>query len=291
MTMGARIVWVVFVCACGRIGFEPAADKRADAVAPDASALGPFGSPTLIAELPTASWPSLTGDLLELYYDDPGVSGIFRSTRPDTSALWGTPVRVDELGGTFNDTDPGVSADGLRLWIASFRAGGVGKNDLWFSTRADRASPWSAPVLIAELNTSEEEFGPAPQPSETMILFSSFRTGNDDLYVAQRASAQDTWGAPTPLAELNTPSTDSMPFLVVDGLVIYFSSDRPGGMGARDLYMASRTSISEPFGPPVALTELNSSGDDDRPWLSPDQRTIIFASTRSGGFRLYEARR
>lgn len=54
-----------------------------------------------------------------------------------------------------------------------------------------------------------------------------------------------------------------------------------------DLYRASRPSVDAPFGPAERLTELSSSGRDEDPWVSPDQRTIYV--TRSNA--IYRATR
>jgi hypothetical protein len=39
------------------------------------------------------------------------------------------------------------------------------------------------------------------------------------------------------------------------------------------------------------VPELDSAVSDDDPWISDDQRTIVFASTRSGNFDLFIATR
>jgi Tol biopolymer transport system component len=50
-----------------------------------------------------------------------------------------------------------------------------------------------------------------------------------------------SWNAPVPLGpEINTESFDQQPSISADGKTLFFSSDRPGGSGAFDLYMASR---------------------------------------------------
>jgi hypothetical protein len=44
-------------------------------------------------------------------------------------------------------------------------------------------------------------------------------------------------------------------------------------------------------GPPVAVTELNTTTSEVDPWISDDQRTIVFASNRNGNFDLFIATR
>ena len=63
--------------------------------------------------------------------------------------------------------------------------------------------------------------------------------------------------------ELNTPSLDGCPIQSPDGLSLYMASNRPGGKGGLDIWMASRSSTSAPWGGPVNLGEpVNSAADD-----------------------------
>jgi Tol biopolymer transport system component len=62
---------------------------------------------------------------------------------------------------------------------------------------------------------------------------------------------------------------------------LYFFSQRFGGMGDRDLYVATRASTAVQFNVVNPLTTLNSSRRDDRPWVSPDELTIYFSSQRA----------
>jgi hypothetical protein len=64
-------------------------------------------------------------------------------------------------------------------------------------------------------------------------------------------------------AELNTPSADGCPIPSPDGLSLYLASNRPGGNGGLDIWVASRPSVDVPFGAPIGLPEpINSAADD-----------------------------
>jgi WD40 repeat protein len=63
--------------------------------------------------------------------------------------------------------------------------------------------------------------------------------------------------------ELNTSSLDGCPIQSPDGLSLYMASNRPGGKGGLDIWVAARTSTSAPWGAPVNLGEpVNSAADD-----------------------------
>src|SRR5215210_2547525 len=54
-------------------------------------------------------------------------------------------------------------------------------------------------------------------------------------------------------SELNTPSLDGCPILSPDGKSLFMASNRPGGQGGLDIWVARRGSTDEPFGAPENL--------------------------------------
>jgi WD40-like Beta Propeller Repeat len=81
-------------------------------------------------------------------------------------------------------------------------------------------------------------------------------------------------------ADLNTSSLDGCPIQSPDGLSLYMASNRPGGKGGLDIWVATRTSASDPWGAPVNLPEpINSAVDDFCP--TPIQGDgLLFVSRR-----------
>ena len=64
-------------------------------------------------------------------------------------------------------------------------------------------------------------------------------------------------------AEVNTPSLDGCPIQSPDGLSLYLASNRPGGKGGLDIWVATRASTIAPWGAPQNLGEpVNSAADD-----------------------------
>ncbi len=93
------------------------------------------------------------------------------------------------------------------------------------------------------------------------------------------------FGPPVPIAELAAPSVEYAPYLAPDGLSLYFASDRAGGQGGFDLYLAKRPGASAPFSAPANLGSVNCPGADVDP-LTLDGKTLMFASDRGGDFEL-----
>ena len=80
----------------------------------------------------------------------------------------------------------------------------------------------------------------------------------------------------------NGSASDNRPSITRDGLTIFFDSTRFGTLGGPDLWYATRSNTSEPFGPAVHLQSLSSPGFDARPYISKDGGFLTFSSNRSG---------
>ncbi len=118
--------------------------------------------------------------------------------------------------------------------------------------------------------------------------------------------AAENWmfSTPEPLpSPINLPNTFSAsPWLTADGLTVYFASDRPGGYGKWDLWVATRGSTSENWGEPVNLgPNINTAGPEAMPCLSADGLTLYFGdgnpfnwtprNGRSGDYQLWAVTR
>jgi Tol biopolymer transport system component len=123
------------------------------------------------------------------------------------------------------------------------------------------------------------------------MYFGSPRPGGQgelDLWVSKRASKEEDWGPPENLGPaVNSPEWDYYASISADGLSLYFASSRPGDPPAYDdLYVTTRATRSDPWGPAVNLgPPVNVSGAQERfPWISPDDLELYFMCGRSGGY-------
>jgi len=110
--------------------------------------------------------------------------------------------------------------------------------------------------------------------------------GGPDNWVSTRATTDSDWG---PLVNLgpaiNSSHDDSFESISADGLTLYFDSDRPGGSGNNDIYMSTRATKNDAWGPADNLgSVVNSSDADASAWESPDGLELYFVSYRSGGY-------
>lgn len=114
-----------------------------------------------------------------------------------TNGLFGPAVLVHELSGPAGDITPNVRQDGLEVFIASNRAGTIGSNDLWASTRETVSDPWSEPFNLGPAVNSEfNDTFPSVSSDRQTLFFSSNRPagfGMGDIYVSTRSKQS---GAP-----------------------------------------------------------------------------------------------
>lgn len=111
---------------------------------------------------------------------------------------------------------------------------------------------WSAPVKVDGVNSVYLDSCVTISKNGLSLIFSSNRqnpgTTNRDLYVSQRASVDEPWGAPEPLAMLNTTDWESCPLLSLDEHRLYFTSPRAGGCGGQDIWVSRRHDRRDAFG-------------------------------------------
>ncbi|HEX3595007.1 MAG TPA: hypothetical protein VHU80_07900 [Polyangiaceae bacterium] len=235
--------------------------------------------------------PSLTSDLLEIYFDSKrdggmGKEDIWSSERTDASMDWASPVAVEALNSEDRETGIALSADGLHVWFSSDRSESQGGLDVFTAQRKSRSDPWSDVTRVEELSTDDDDLVSAVNDGDTVCLLGRRPKGTDDydMYFSTRASADDPWGAPRAITELNTKANESDAFLVGEGHQLLFTR-------SKDLQLARRAELEEPFTLVGALTELNSSSDDRDPWATAELGYVVFSSDRSGSYELYESSR
>ena len=198
------------------------------------------------------------------------------------------------LGPTVNssagDYEASISADGLSLFFDSTRPGESGGDDLWVTSRASVSDPWGEPVNLGPtVNGSSNDWSPSISADGLELYFNSNNRpggyGNYDIWVTRRTTKDEAWGEPVNLGPpVNGSSWDGSPSISTDGLELYFNSAR-GGYGKGDTWVTRRATINAPWGEPVNLgAVVNSSEDENLPFVSADGLSLFFRSERPGGY-------
>ena len=290
MRRAVALVSVVLCVGCGS-GTVPA---------PAASTFPAFGKvANLDAPLNSEDFdggPSISSDGLELYFitdrDVTNGGEIWVASRSSTSEAFS---KLQKLGPAVNSSAdegaPGISADGRELFFDRSPDGHI-----FIATRSSASEPFAKAALLDLRNTACCDGFPNISADGLDLYFCSSRPGGfggDDIWVAARATRSSSFDPPVNLgSSINTAANDCEPGISSDGLTLFLATDRKGGSGGFDIWVARRASRSMPFGKPVNLGhDVNSGFSDERPDISADGRVLFFMSNRLGGhgsFDLWE---
>jgi hypothetical protein len=157
-------------------------------------------------------------DFLDIYVADlvDGVPGAGRNL--------GYPVNT-----VYPDGEHAIHPDGVTLYFASPRAGGLGADDIW-SSRWD-GSAWSVPVNMGEpVNSTGNDLQPTFSADGDTIYFTSDRDPTTGMAIYRAERLGERWGEP----ELVITGVVGEPSLTGDGTVLYFVHVLTDGEGVFD---------------------------------------------------------
>ncbi|MHC4206263.1 MAG: M56 family metallopeptidase [Planctomycetota bacterium] len=181
-----------------------------------------------------------------------------------------------------------ISPDGLELYFGSE------DGNIWVARRATVNSEWEPALNLDPIvNSSAGDGGPCISLDGLSLYFVSDRPGGFgqlDIWMTTRVTVDDDWSFPENLgASINSAFWDWGQSLSADELQLYFTSNRPGGLGSHDMYVANRAGKDEPWGEPINLgSTINSSAREEFPHISEDGLLLFFSSKRSGGYGNYD---
>jgi OmpA-OmpF porin, OOP family len=141
------------------------------------------------------------------------------------------------------------------------------------------------------INTGNFDGGPSLSQDGLTLFFGSARRNSlgrldEDIYMAQRENHSQPFGAPQNLGPTvnSLGFADFSPELSMDGLTLYFASNRqPGGFGSGDLYVTRRSSLDDPWEPPENLGPgVNTEFFEGQPSISANGKTLYWDSLRPG---------
>ncbi|MGE0638613.1 MAG: OmpA family protein [Bacteroidia bacterium] len=148
--------------------------------------------------------------------------------------------------------------------------------------------PFDPKNLGPGVNTADAEYFPALTADEqTLVITRNSRPaggghGQEDFYESRLADGE--WTTARNLgAPLNTPDNEGAQTISPDGQLMFFTGcNRPEGLGGCDIYF-SRKAGNAWTEPQNIRNPINSSKWESQPSLSPDKKTVYFASSRAGG--------
>ena len=177
--------------------------------------------------------PSFTDDGLEMFLQAGGLE-VHHSIRTSTAEAFGAHTAVVNDSGV--DRYPWITGDGLTLYFSSNR---TGNPDLYRVTRPDRATPFSVPEAVSELNTSTDEIAPVVSSDGLEIFFGKYLgVGDIGVYRAIRAVPTDSFGPPIPVPELGVDGENFPSWIAPNRCTLLYT--RANGF-LWDVWAATRT--------------------------------------------------
>ena len=219
-------------------------------------------------------------------------------------ANW-TIKNVREINSTYDDFSAVYGDDKFKtVLFSSNRKGATGKDlDNWtngyfsdiFVASKTKGESYNAPVLADQsvlVDTKANEGAAMVDNGFKKIYFTrceKMHKGTEYCQILQADRKGTGWGEPIVIFK-DTLGNVGHPAITTDGLTMIFSSNRPGGVGGKDLWKTTRSSLQKPFEPAVNLGNLiNTIGDELFPSLYADS-VLYFASNGRiglGGLDIY----
>lgn len=216
------------------------------------------------------------------------------------------PFNPVSLGSAINTTDdeywPSITADGQTLMFTRqpvTRSGSGSREyeqeDFYVSYLID--NEWQTAVNAGSpLNTAQNEGAQTLSSNGRYMYFTACDRpggmGSCDIYFSYVTDGK--WSEPVNLrSPVNTSHWESQPSISADGKTLFFSSNRPGGMGGKDIWYAVMDDKNQWTTPVNMGNKINTDGDEMSPFIHFDGKTLYFASdglTGLGGFDIYMTR-
>jgi len=211
-------------------------------------------------------------------------------------------IKLGVINSEYSDHSPTVTADESMVIFTSRREGSTGEKisedgkyyeDLYVYDKklGLDAKPYR---LDTTVNTTDHEAtcGLSFDGSE-LFMYKATKKDRGDIFTS--VSDGEKWSAPKKVeGEVNTKKRESHASISTDGKKLYFTSDRKGGYGGMDIYVADRDSTTgewinvKNLGP-----KINTKLDEEGPFINYDDNTLYFSSqghNTMGGFDIYKSK-
>ncbi|MEX1193077.1 MAG: SPOR domain-containing protein [Brumimicrobium sp.] len=217
---------------------------------------------------------------------------------------------VENLGSTINssfpDYSPVISLDGFAIYYTSRRLREDSSNidivepgtnmhleDIYVSKK-DYDDNWTEPQLMDFCDPEKNEATVAVSTDERRIYVYKDETGNGDIYFSDFEASEFKELEILEDQGVNTDNWEPHITVSPDGQQKYFSSDREGGYGGRDIYRIIKLPDGNWSEPKNLGPNINTEYDEDAPFLAVDNKRMYYASNgpkSMGGFDIFMTER
>ncbi len=152
-------------------------------------------------------------------------------------------------------------------------------------------SSWSLPCRFDYSTRKQAMHDACVSLSFDGLTIYNYRSNNNgDLYTCQVEDGK--WGKTIPLKGINTKYREDHIAMAYDNRTVYFVSDRPGGLGGKDIWKSTRKGNGEWMEPENLGPSVNTEYDEEGVFIHPDGKTIYFSSrghNTMGGYDIFES--
>ncbi len=255
----------------------------------DVSIVQPF-LPETISQFPNVRDFVISADETEIYFTAQSnlgeASAIITCQR--VNGQWYNP-QVAPFSGKYQDIEPFLTSDGLKLYFVSNRPLLPESNktkdfDIWMVKRKDVNSAWSIPENIGNpINTTEDEFYPTLSKYHNLCFTRDGKgsKGKDDIFYCKWQNG--IYDEPVSMNDsINSEGYEFNAFLADDESFLLFTCyNKSGGLGSGDLYISFKKENGDWTTAENMGVNINSMQMDYCPFVNTETGTLYFTSKRS----------
>jgi tetratricopeptide (TPR) repeat protein len=204
----------------------------------------------------------------------------------------------DEVNSANDEYWPTPSLDGKHLIFTRLMKDTGRPQEDFFMAKLDSFN-WERALPLSDVNTPENEGAQTLSADSKILFFTACNRedgfGSCDIYFSRFIN--EKWTEPKNAGSpLNTNYWEGQPSFSSDNRFLYFSSNRKGGKGKKDIWRIEFQGFSE-AGEPMwkeaeNLEVLNTQGDEISPFIHANNQNFYFASDTHvgmGGLDLFSA--
>lgn len=208
----------------------------------------------------------------------------------------------DIINTQYSEYRPKINGDETEMYFTSRRPfgenplldeDGLYYEDIYYSKKENEK--WTAPIRVdGPINTESHDACLYVSPDGlSMIIYRTSSDNNNEGGIYQSQLTEGKWTEPElMIAEVNSEYWETDANISADGNTLFYTSDKPGGQGGRDIWQMKKLPNGEWAKVQNLGYPVNSDLDEEAPYLHPDGKTLYFSSkshSTMGGFDVYSS--
>jgi tetratricopeptide (TPR) repeat protein len=215
-------------------------------------------------------------------------------------------IKIENMGNVVNteypEYAPLLPTEENKLYFTTRRKNAMWKNDvdaldnfyedIYVSEKKNGI--WQAPSpMDTSVNTWWHDAGTGISSDGERLLI--YHTSEDHLHghIYESSYIDGKWTKPAPVhAHINSSYNETSACFSPDGEMIFFSSDRPGGYGGKDIYSVKKAPNGKWAMPMNLGPAINTEYNEDAPFVHPHDSILFFSSEghqNMGGYDIFKS--